>query len=105
MKLSCIDQSKVDGDCYILQASKKTVLFGSLLRMSSLSKYLPAYFDFHVNPSGSSTNVQDDQNEDDLSPKTLKRAKLEEKHELTKKLLADCADDMAFAPSETKPSS
>lgn len=46
MKLSCIDQSVSDGDCYLLNVANRIVLFGSLLRQSSLLRYLPGYFDF-----------------------------------------------------------
>lgn len=62
------------------------------MRMSSLNRFLPAYFEFldDKQEAGSS----------DLSPKTLKRAKLEEKHEMTKKLIADCDDDMSYAHSD-----
>jgi hypothetical protein len=46
MKLSCVDQSRADGDCYLLSIQNRVVLFGSLLRQSSLLRYLPGYFDF-----------------------------------------------------------
>lgn len=80
MKLSCIDQSSQDGDCYILQSASRTILYGSLLRLSSLSRFLPAYFEF-----------QDDKHRktEGLSPKSLKRQKVESKHEQTARLMSE----------------
>ena len=80
MKLSCIDQSVADGDCYLLSVAnvsvppltpQRVVLFGSLMRQSSLLRYLPGYFDF----VDDSTKVSSE-----LSPKAQKRLKQEEKH-------------------------
>ena len=64
MKLSCVDQNAADGDCYLLKVANRVILYGNILRASSLLKYLPAYFEF-----------QDDsvQKEAELSPKNLKR--------------------------------
>jgi hypothetical protein len=78
MKLSCVDQSETDGDCYLITVAKRTILYGSILRMSSLQRFLPAYFDF-----------VDDKftEEDDLSPKTLKRQKQVEKAQQISQLL------------------
>ena len=36
----------MDGDCYILSVAGRVVLYGSLLRMQSLQRFLPAYFEF-----------------------------------------------------------
>ena len=63
MKLSCIDQSEQDADCYILSVAGRVVLYGNMLRLSSLQRFLPAYFDF----------VDDKNQDDDISPRTQKR--------------------------------
>ena len=65
MKVSCLDQSQVDGDCYILNVAGRVFLYGSLLRMSSLQRFLPAYFDFYDDRQSVRLG--------DLSPKTSKR--------------------------------
>ena len=79
MKLSCIDQSEADGDCYVLSVANIVIMYGSILRMQSLQRFLPAYFDF----------VDDQNAEEDLSPKTLKRQKMTEKGAQLNKLLKE----------------
>jgi hypothetical protein len=64
MKLSCVDQSASDGDCYLLKTANRVILYGNLLRQSSLLRYLPAYFEFN-----------DDSIQKEESPKNLKRQK------------------------------
>lgn len=71
MKLSCLDQSQTDGDCYILSVANKVILYGSLLRLSSLQRFLPAYFEFFDDRKSGG--------EGDLSPKTMKRQKQTER--------------------------
>ena len=61
------------------------ILYGNLLRMSSLQRFLPAYFEF----------TDDKLNkEDDMSPKTLKRQKMEERHSQIQSLLCDCEHEL-----------
>lgn len=54
--------------------------------MSSLQRFLPAYFEFTDDKKNS---------EEDLSPKTQKRQKMEESHTQIKKLVCDCHDDLS----------
>jgi hypothetical protein len=79
MKVSCVDQSEVDGDCYILSVANRVILYGSILRISSLQRFLPAYFEFK----------DDKLADDDLSPRTLKRQKQAEKLSQLNTLLND----------------
>lgn len=46
MKLSCVDQSEIDGDCYLLSVANRVIMYGSILRMQSLLRFLPPYFEY-----------------------------------------------------------
>ena len=58
----------------MLAAADRVILFGSLLRQSSLLRFLPAYFDFSdVIEKGNETKTKEGR----MSPKGEKRKKTE----------------------------
>eukprot|EP00347_Sterkiella_histriomuscorum_P005551 403356179 len=92
MKISCIDQSAQDGDLYLLQIANKNILYGSILKISTILRYLPAHFEFPDDEQENNANLSDQQHFKQSSggmssPKSQKRQKVIEKEDQFAQLL------------------
>ncbi|CDW78963.1 integrator complex subunit 9-like [Stylonychia lemnae] len=83
MKITNLSQSTQDGDLFLIQVQKVTILYGSTLKLSSILNYLPAHFNFPEDDELDGLASNSDRN----SPKSQKRQKLQDKEEQFAQLL------------------